>query len=95
MHLLKRTNTMYDTNTGKTGGIVAVEEKLSITLYLLCGSNTLDLNVIIDMQSCHCRNMMFDMLMYCIIKTNIIDLNMKTYLGNERAIARDSKNSSN
>ena len=81
---------MYDANVKTTGGYVAGEVKLALTLRLLGGGDALDLAVIFDIEPCHCRKIMFDVLQEWVIAGNIGDLNMTKYLGDEMAMAKVS-----
>ena len=87
---LKGKDQMYDANVKTTGGYIAGEVKVAITLRLLGGGDALDLAVIFDIEPCHCRKIMFDVLQNWVIKGDIGDLKMLEYLGDERAMAKVS-----
>ena len=55
---------MYDAQAKSTGSYVAREVNLAITIMLLCGGNALDPGVIFDIESCHCRKIMFHVLLH-------------------------------
>ena len=59
---LKGKDQMYDANVKTTGGYIAGEVKVAITLRLLGGGDALDLGVIFDVEPCHCRKISFDVL---------------------------------
>ena len=87
---LKGKDHMYDANVKPTGGYVTGEVKVAIMLRLLGGGDTLDLGVIFNIDPCHCRKIMFDVLLDQVIKCDIDDLNMGKYLGDERSMAKVS-----
>ena len=52
---LKGKDSMYDANCKTTGGYISGEVKLAVTLRLLAGGDALDLGLIFDIGSNHCK----------------------------------------
>ena len=87
---LKGKDNMYDVNIITTGGYIAGEVKLGITLHLLAGGDALDLGVIFDIYSITCQQILHDVLLHWIIETDIGNINMTKYLNDDDAMARVS-----
>ena len=87
---LKGKDKMYDANVCTTGGYIAGEVKLAVTLRLLAGGDALDLGVIFDISSTTITSILIDVLRDWIIKTGVGDINMTKYLGDKDAMAKVS-----
>ena len=82
---------MYYANCATTGGFISGEVKIAITIRLLAGGNPLDIAVIFDVSSCHTKTIMYYVIIKWIIPSKIGDIDMKSYLEDEEAMARVSK----
>ena len=81
---------MYDANCKTTGGYISGEVKLAVTLRLLAGGDALDLGLIFDIGSNHCKVILYEVLINWIINCNVGRINMDDYLSNIEAMAQVS-----
>ena len=81
---------MYDGNIHATGGCIAGEVKLVFPLHLLAGGDVLDLAVIFYITADTYHNVMYEFLLNWVIKTSIVNMDIKRCLGNKDAMARVS-----
>ena len=88
---LKGKNAMYKANVQTTGGYIAGEVKLAITLRILGGGNALDIAVIFDVYPRHIRTIVYNVLRDWIKGPNIGGINMSKYLDDVEAIDSVSK----
>ena len=87
---LKGKDHMYDAHVKTTGGYISGEVKLAIELRMLADGDSYDLAVIFDVHFDHCNRILREVLLNWIIHTDIGDLNMVKYLGDEEAMAKVS-----
>ena len=88
---LKGKNSMYDANVATTGGCIAGEVKLAITLRLLAGGDALDISVIFDVYSGHIGTIVQHVLLEWINRPNIGGIDMSRYLNDKEAMNNVSK----
>ena len=83
-------DSMFIANEKTTGGYISGETKLGITLRLLAGGDSLDLGVIFDISPKWCNEIMYYVLSYWIISTNIGHIDIYRYLQDEIAMKKVS-----
>ena len=77
---------MHKAHSHTSGGFISGEVKLAITLRMLAGGSALDLSVVFDVSESHCKTLFIDVLQNWIIKVNIGDIDIESYLKNEDAM---------
>ena len=77
---------MYDAHCKSTGGYVAGEVKLAITIILLGGGDSYDLSVIFDVHFYYVNMILNHVLFKQVIQTRIGDLNIEKYIGDKDAV---------
>ena len=88
---LNKKGSIYNANCETTGGFISGEVKMGITIRLLAGGDPLDLAIVFDVSSCHTKTIMYYVINKWIIPSKIGDIDMKSYLEDEEAMARVSK----
>ena len=87
---LKGKDRMYDTNVHTSGGYIAGEVKVAVTIRLLAGGDALDLGALFDIIFGTITAMLTYVLKHWIINTGIGDINMIKYLGDTHVMAKAS-----
>ena len=84
---LKGKNYMYDANVATTGGYIAGEVKLAITLRLLAGGDALDIGVIFDVYPGHIGTIVYHVLSDWVKGLNIGKIDISKYLNDVNAMS--------
>ena len=87
---LDHPGTIHYANCRTTGGFISGETKLAITIRLLSGGDCMDLGVIFDISSNHCRVIMYEVLEHWINGSKIGGIDIQSYLNDEAALAKVS-----
>lgn len=82
---------IYKAHEVTSGGFVSGKIKLGITLRLLTGGSCYDLGVIFDIAPLYCNYILFYVLKNWIIDTDIVDINMHSYLEDTMAMSKVSE----
>ena len=53
---------IYQANCDTTGDFISGEVKLAITIHMLAGGDFLDLGIMFDISSSHCKTIMYEVL---------------------------------
>lgn len=88
---LNKKGSIYNANCETTGGFISGEVKMGITIRLLAGGDPLDIAVIFDVSPSHTKTIMYDVITNWIIPSKVGDIDIKSYLEDEEAMARVSK----
>ena len=88
--VVDRSTIMHIAHTATSGGYLSGEVKLAITLCMLAGGSALDLAALFDVSSSHCQALFIDVLQSWIIKTNIGEIDVESYLDDVSAMRRVS-----
>ena len=81
--IYNRSKQLHQANKLTTGGYICGEIKLAITLRMLAGGKALDLAVIFDISESHCKKIFIDVAENWIIKADIGEINVESYLKDE------------
>ena len=71
-----------------SGGFISGEIKLAITIRMLAGRSSLDLAVLFGVSVSHCQTVFIKVLTDWIIKLNIGQIDIESYLSNNDAMKR-------
>ena len=83
----KTKNSMYDAHVETTGGYIAGEVKMAVTLCLLAGCDTLDIAVIFDVSPGHLGIIIYYVLIDWVKQPNLGGINMNKYLNDVHDMA--------
>ena len=87
---LKHKCQMYESLSKTNGGYVSGGVKLAVTIRLLAGGDVLDLGVIFDIYLDNFTKIIYDILLKCIIPSDIGIMNMTNYVGYNSAMDKVS-----
>ena len=82
---------MHTANCETTGGFISGETKLAITIRMLAGGDCMDLSVMFDIYSGHCKIIMYEVLEQWINNSGIGGIDIQSYLNDEVTLAKVSE----